>query len=260
MPEPPQRPAIAQAPLSVVLPAYNQEAALENVVNGWRAHLDSLGRDYELLVVDDGSSDRTGELADSLAVQHPRLRVLRHPGSRGFGAALRTGLAAAQYPLLFYADCTNAYQPADLGLLLETIDQVDLVSGYRVCQNRRYQFSWKEYAYRWLVRLFFGVRLIDVDCSFKLFRRAIFARIPIQSDGDFVHAEILAKANFLGCYMTEAPVRYQPAEAAKLSHPAASERSAEAFRIFFHPDFGPAVLPVETAAPEAKKAHGESTR
>jgi glycosyltransferase involved in cell wall biosynthesis len=255
MPEPPERIAIAQAPLSVVVPAYNEEASLEPVLAGWATYLDSLGRDYEILVVDDGSTDRTGERAEALREKYPRVRCLPHATRSGLGAALRTGLAAAQYPLFFYTECSLSYQPADLKLLLEAIDQVDLASGYRVGKS----WSWNDFVFRWLARLLFGVRLKDVDCSFKLFRRSIFARIPIQSNGDFVHAEIVAKANFLGCMLTEVPITYRPNPSAAIPHRSLRQRWAEAAKVFRHPDFGPAMLPEQPVPLQPANAEAAAT-
>jgi len=173
MPEPPELPPIAQAPLSVLLPAYQEQAHVEETLNGWLTYLNRLERDYEIVLVDDGSSDATAALAESLAAGQPRLRVFRHPLPRGFGACLRTGLEAAQHPLVFYTTCDLQYQPSDLQRLLELIDQVDLVSGYRTAGRAPGKQRWQARCYRWLVRLFFGVRLRDVDCAFKLFRRII---------------------------------------------------------------------------------------
>jgi len=227
--------------------------------------LASLGRDYEILAVDDGSTDRTAEKVSDLAAQHPRVRLLRHEKHRGIGAAIRTGLAGALNPILLYSACDQRYRPADLHSLLKDLNQVDLVSGYRICQSvpwwlrwlgRVYRLfirvlfgvpleplpgwlGWRAHCHSWLVRAFFGVRIVDVGSEFKLFRRSIFARIPIQSDGPFIHAEILAKANFLGSLMTEAAVTYTPPSAGEN---AVSFRAqwAEAYRVFSKPDFGPA--------------------
>ncbi len=245
MPEPPPLPPIATAPLSLVLPARNEEAHLESTLQSWIGYLETLQRDYEILLVDDASTDQTIPLAESVATRSPRLRLLRHATPCGLGAALRSGLAAAQYPLFLYSECSNQYEPTDLKALLEVIDQVDLVSGYR--NGRRWQLS--ELAYRWL----YGVRLRDVNCAFKLARRRIFGRIPIQSHGPFVHCEILAKANFLGCMLTEVPVTYRPAsdpEAKKWQVPAKQTR-AEMKRLFYHPDFGPPQLPAPPTLPDA---------
>jgi glycosyltransferase involved in cell wall biosynthesis len=244
MSDPFEREPIAQAPLSVVLPVFNGEACLEKVLANWMAFLDSLGRDYELVVVDDGSTDRTGELATALAMKNPRFRLLQQQGSHGIGACLRTGLGAARFPLLFYAENSNSYEPSDLGQLLEVVDRVDLVSGYRIRASAGERSSFpSRYVYRGLLRFLFGLRLKDVDCPFKLFRRSIFARIPIQSDGPFVHAEILAKANFLGCIMTEVPVHYEPNRSTDGRHAFPAAWRADAIRVFRHPDFGPVRLP-----------------
>jgi glycosyltransferase involved in cell wall biosynthesis len=239
MSDPFERSPIAQAPLSIVLPAYNVETSLEKVLRNWAAYVDTLGREYEILVVDDGSTDRTRESAGTLVAQYPRFRLMRHPAPQGVGAALRTGLGAAQFPLLVCGPCSTAYHPADLGRLLELIDKVDLVSGYRVGQSRRERSLWKAYARRGWLRFLFGLRLKDVDCPFKLFRRSIFARIPIQSDGPFVHAEILATANFLGCLMTEVPVRYEPNRVDDGQPASHAAWRKDASRVFFRPDFGP---------------------
>jgi dolichol-phosphate mannosyltransferase len=159
-------------------------------------------------------------------------------GGPGFGAALRIGLASARFPLLAHATADRCYRPGDLQRLLDEIDQVDLVSGFRASQPvplllrgvgaviRRLSrwlaglpleplpgwLGWQGQAYGWLVRLLFGVRVRDVQSELKLFRREIFTRLPIQCDGPAVHAEVLAKANFLGCLMAEVPVSYRPGQ------------------------------------------------
>src|SRR5262245_9430984 len=118
MPElPPLSPTAAQ-PLSVVLLAHNQADHLETVLAGWVTFLNGLDRDYEVIVVDDGSTDGSGDRAEKLASSYRRVEVLRHAATQGEGAALRTALAVARHPLLFYTLCDPHYQPADLGKLL----------------------------------------------------------------------------------------------------------------------------------------------
>ena len=269
--------------LSFVLPIHNQAGTVERVVAAWSALLERLGRPYEILIVDDGSTDATAKWLDSspenggLASRIPHLRALRHEARRGFGAALRTGLAAAQFPLVFYTGCDHAYNPADLRKLLERIDdadpdtgrKIDVVNGFRAGQplvgkHRLIErvrrgllrvalgmqvppmMGWlgsRAHHYSWLVRILFGLRIGDVNGKFKLFRKKIFERIPIQSDGDFVHAEILSKANFLGCLMDELPIAERPGPfAAQAESPAPSSFGKELRRVFFHPDFGPATI------------------
>lgn len=218
-----------------------------------------------MLLIDDALFDRTEELAK----RHPSIRVLRDPARRGVGAALRLGVAEAKYLLLFHAPCDTQYQPKDLRLLLDEIDRTHIVTGHRVGRRvplllRAVGFMWRglfrvlfglplEPLPAWLgwrahgrnlfARVFLGVRLHDVQCEFRLFRRSVFRRIPIQSDGPFAHVEVLAQANFVTAVMSEVPVVYQAA-----ARPASWWK--EAWRVFAHPDFGPAVLPPEPPATE----------
>lgn len=186
------------------------------------------------MLIDDGSADDTAARAEALVARIPRLRVLRHDTRAGFGAALRTGLAAAQYPLVCYAACDPAYQPADVKLLLDHIDTCHIVCGFRTNPGSR-----PPWWYRWLARWVFGVRVRDADCAFKLCRREVFARIPLQSAGPFVHVEILAKANFLGCVFDEVGVSYRPSAEERLT---VGQIARDARRLFNHPNFGPALV------------------
>jgi glycosyltransferase involved in cell wall biosynthesis len=278
MPELPELPAIATAPLAVVLPVHNAEAYLETGVVGWVNYLETLCRPYTVLLVNDGSTDRTAELAEGLARRFPRLQVLTHATRQGYGASLRTALPSAQAPLLFYGTCDGQYRPEDLNLLLKEIDAVHLVSGgrtgrptpswlrglgfvYRLLIQRVFGVplepltvwpGWRGYAGYRLLRLMSGVRIVDVCSPFKLFRREIFARIPIQSDSDFVHAEVLAKANFLNCLMNEVPISWRWEAAPERDQPADRNRFwADAHRVWKQPDFGPAVLPKTAAESQA---------
>ncbi len=272
MPDLAPLPPMADQPISVVLLARNDEAHLEAVVADWTTLLDGLQRDYELILVDDGSTDRTAELTTALTARLPRFRVIRHEQSRGDGAALRTGLEAATKPLLFYTTADRQYDVGDFSKLLPEIDKVHIVSGFRQWQpmprllrwlgfgyrlmlrvlfsltleRRSGWLGWNEWAYRLLARVVFALRLQDVNCLFRLFRREIFARIPIQSDGEFVHVEVLAKANFLGSYMNdEIPVTHRPRQ----RKPAGPSWGKDFRRVLSHPDFGPAVLPTAATAP-----------
>ncbi len=267
MPELPPLPPAADWPISVVLLARDEEPHVEAVLAEWAALLDQLRPDYELILVDDGSADRTAALAEALAARLPRLRVLRHAERRGRGAALRTGLAAATKPLLFYTTADRQYRPDDLRRMLAEIDKVHLVSGFRLWRPVPAPLRWlgaayrlavrvalglpleplpgwlglREWLYRALCRAAFALRLRDVNCAFRLCRREIFARIPIQSEGDFVHTEVLAKANFLSCYLNdEVTVAHRPRP-----DDVRERMWKDGYRVFSRPDFGPAVAAAE---------------
>jgi glycosyltransferase involved in cell wall biosynthesis len=271
MPELPTLPPIAAAPLSVVLLARDDAARLEGVTASWVTYLNGLGREFELILVEDGSRDGSAERVAELAARHPHLRVLRHEFPRGEGAALATGLAAAKHPLVAYCRCEPRYQPSDLRKLLREIDKVHLVSGYRAGRAAplvvhmaallygvfyRIVFShaplpapgwlgWKRLLGRWLVRAFFGVRSRDIASPYRLLRRDILARIPLQSRGSFAHVELLAKANFLGHLIAE-EVPLGDRQHSVFPEERRRERLRDVFadarRVFSHPDFGPAHL------------------
>jgi glycosyltransferase involved in cell wall biosynthesis len=255
-------PKITRASLSVVLTTRNVAANLPKLVEEWLGYLGRLKRDYELILVDDASTDGTADAADAIAAANPKVRVLRQSEPHGNGACLRAGIGAARHRLLFYSSADGTYRPADLGRLLGRLPKVHLVSGYRAglpvpASLRVLGGIWrwmlwllfgisvlplpgwlgrKPAAYQKLIRALFGVRVGDIDSMCKLFRREVFERIPIQSDGAFVHAEVLAKANFAGYLMEEIAI---PVPAMWESD---SRRWAEMRRVFRSPDFGPAIL------------------
>ena len=237
-------PPVQAEPLSAIFLSYNDQASLEKTLGQWTNELNSLQRDYEILLVDDASADGWRELGQSLAAKFPRIRLIRHETRRSFGACLRTGLAAARFPLLLVSTCDGQYQPGDLQKFFKWIDKVHLVCGFRTVDGRRYSRTWTGGIYHWLIRIIFGLRLKDPECWFFLARRSMFTRIPIQSNGPFALAEILAKANFLTCLMAEVAVSYRqvPEAAAKWSAVTLRQKLAGFRRVFSYPDFGPANL------------------
>src|SRR5579884_1405916 len=233
-------PPIATEAVSVVLPVRNAAGSLEQTLEEWQSCLEARGQPYEVILVDAGSSDGTGVLAEKLANQRPELRVLRQPERGGLGTALRLGLEAAQHPLVIYTTADGQYAPADGIAMFKWIDQVQLVCGYRPVSAR----TWRERLGRLAIRLLFGLRLKDPHCVYVLARRTAFRRTPIQSAGTFGHVEILTKANFLGCLMTDAPVSYRPQAGGKIAVTKSPlpQTIAEVRRVLSHPDFGPPFL------------------
>ncbi|MFL5339349.1 MAG: glycosyltransferase family 2 protein, partial [Gemmataceae bacterium] len=235
----------------------------------WVNFLAKRDRPFEILLVDDGSSDDTAKKAELFAARQPGLALLRHEKPQGFGASIRTALARAQHPLFFYSALDYPYLPADLQKLLDRINDVDVVNG---CRGALPLPPWagtvrqvmnlltrvviglrRESAPGWLgiplnvygrfVRVLFGVHVLDPESAFKLFRREIFARIPIQSDGPFVHTEILAKANFLTYWMDEIPIGCLTGSTPEALTPPFrwADHWRDLRRVLFHPDFGPPV-------------------
>jgi glycosyltransferase involved in cell wall biosynthesis len=280
MPELPILPPIADAPLSVVLLARDDADRLERVTSNWVTYLNGLGREFELILVEDGSRDGSGERVAEIARRHRHLLVIRHDYPKGEGAALAAGLAAARYPLVCYCRCDPRYQPSDLRRLLKEIDKVHIVSGYRAgrappspvrTMGLVYRIfctivfshapapspgwlGWNRLFGRWLVRACFGVRSRDIACPYRLLRREILVRIPLQSGGSFAHVELLAKANFLGHLIAEeVPLgdRQHPVVAEELRHERLRDVFTDAMHVFSHAEFGPAHLEKPEPPPAA---------
>jgi glycosyltransferase involved in cell wall biosynthesis len=262
MPELPSLPPVATQPLSLVLLARNAAAHVAAIVESWRQTLAARNVPFEIVLVDDGSSDRTADFVREL----PDVKVLRHDAPRGIGAAMRTGLEATTHPLLACALCDPAYRPEELSRFLAEIDRVHFLTGYRAGLPvpgplralgmftrlfSRVVFSgaperlqgwlgWRGYLGGLLARVFFGVRLRDVSCPFRVFRREVLARSPLQSDGSFALAEQLAKVNFAGhLFGEEIPLSVAPSS---WPHQPSGALLREAYRVFSHPSFGPPVV------------------
>jgi len=202
--------------ISGVLPAYNEEENVETATRRMAEVFDSLGfREWEIIIVDDGSVDRTGEIADRLRAEDPRIRVFHHNPNEGYAKALRTGFSNSRYGLIFYTDSDNQFDVSELSNLLPLIQDCDIVNGFRIYRFdplTRLVLSW---GFNLLVRMVFWIKVRDIDCAFKLFRREVFDKVTIESKKFFVDAEVLAKARYYGFRMKEIGVRHYPRPAGR---------------------------------------------
>jgi glycosyltransferase involved in cell wall biosynthesis len=201
------------ASLSVFFPCYNEVENIERLATQAIAVLKGIGADYELIIVDDGSKDGTGEAADKIAAQNESVKVVHHPTNLGYGAALQSGFRAATKELVFYTDGDGQFDINEMPLLLPLMNEYDIVSCFRI--NRKDNIVRKINAWCWtrLVNLLFGMRIRDIDCAFKLYRREIFDNIEISSKGALIDAEILARAIRKGYRITQRGVHHYPRKA-----------------------------------------------
>jgi dolichol-phosphate mannosyltransferase len=205
----------AGAEVSFIMPAYNEESCIEAAVTEARDALRRHAGRFEIVVVDDGSADRTSELLAELSKKIPELRAVRHEKNAGYGAALRTGFNAAKMPLIFYTDCDCQFDPAEIASLLPFAKDYDIVAGYRIRRQDTLLRFLVSRSYNLMIRLLFGVTVRDINCAFKLFRREVFDKLKIESDEFFVPAEIFAKARALGMTVHEVGVSHFPRRAGK---------------------------------------------
>jgi glycosyltransferase involved in cell wall biosynthesis len=202
------------AELSYFFPAHNEEANLEALVEEALVALPNLAERFEIIAVDDGSRDRTPAIADELAARYPEVfRVVHHPTNLGYGAALRSGFRASRFGLIAFTDGDRQFKVADVGLLtkrLAATDLPDVVVGYRLKRADPPIRRWYARIYRLSNRVFFGVRVRDIDCACKLFRRESLTPIRVSSGGAFFTAELLIKLRYAGRRVGQVGVPHYP--------------------------------------------------
>jgi glycosyltransferase involved in cell wall biosynthesis len=196
--------------LTLFYPMYNEVESVEPMTRKAVTVLTELTTDFEILIIDDGSSDGSEKLADQLAASDPRIRVIHHQGNKGYGQALRTGFASATKEIVMYTDCD---EPADLWLLRDALPHLadhDMVIGYRV---NRWE-GWRRFIYskiyNTLVRVLFGVHVRDINFSFKLARRDLVQKLQLGAESVFIDGELLAEAVRYGATIYQMPVQYLP--------------------------------------------------
>jgi len=196
--------------VSAVLPAYNEEANLAKVVAAVRSAFERITANWEILAVNDGSRDRTGAIADELSRGDARVRALHHPVNRGYGAALRTGFAAASKGFIFYTDTDCQFDLGEFDRLLPLLPGADVVTGFRANRrdpiNRRLSAS----LYKKMLSALFGLRVRDVDCAFKLYRSRLLKDLDLSSDSIFISGEALIKSAQRGAVIREVAVTHYP--------------------------------------------------
>ena len=197
--------------LTAFFPAYNDEHTIENIVRTAAEEIGRVTKDFEILVIDDGSKDGTGAIADKLAVEMPFVRAIHHPRNQGYGAALITGFKNARKDLIFYTDGDGQYDVREIhNLLAQLQPNIDLVNGYKVKRSDAWYRIWIGAAYRRIMRRAFHLSIRDVDCDFRLMRRSVFDAITLESQSGVICVEMARKFDVAGFRMTEIPVSHYP--------------------------------------------------
>jgi glycosyltransferase involved in cell wall biosynthesis len=197
--------------LSVFFPAYYDENNIRKVVEKAVNVLEELKlKDYEVTIIEDGSPDKTGEVADMLAEQFPKVKVVHHKKNLGYGATLYEGFTTAKMDYVFYTDGDNQFDLEELKKFVAVIPFCDIVVGYR--KKKQYSLYRKitSFVYNMLLRLIFDIDYIDIDCAFKLIKSDLFNKITIKTKDAFIDAEIMIQANLLGYKSTEIGVKHLP--------------------------------------------------
>ena len=185
--------------LSIFFPAYNDAGTIASLAIVAHMTARELTDDYEVIVVEDGSPDHTGELLDEMAAHFPWLKVVHHEKNRGYGGALRTGFATASKELVFYTDGDAQYDPREMRSLWEAFGpEVDFVNGFKMGRSDPFHRVVIGRVYHWFVKLAFGLRIRDVDCDFRLMRRSVFDKVELTRSSGVICVELMKKVQDRG--------------------------------------------------------------
>ena len=207
-------PADPRPRLTFFFPAYNEQENVERTVELALRDIGPLvDGSIEVLIVDDGSTDRTPQLADALAAADRRVRV-HHQPNRGYGGALQAGFANAAGELICFSDGDLQFDLAEMSRLLERLADasrpVDAVIGYRIKRRDPFHRIFIAKTYNAIVSIAFGLRVRDIDCAMKVFRREVFDGLRLDAEGPFLSAEMLIKLRARGGRMAQVGVNHFP--------------------------------------------------
>lgn len=196
--------------ISVFLPCYNEEDNIERVVAALDSALDTFAQRYEIVIVDDGSRDTTGALAERMAAGNRHVKVVHHAINRGYGAAVVSGMRACSLPWVALCDGDGQFDPFDIARLSALTPEYDVVVGNRVRRADPVIRRVNGKAWTYLMRLLLGISISDVDCGLKLFRRSLLQGLDLQARGAMISAELMARLGARGAKICEVEVRHLP--------------------------------------------------
>lgn len=201
--------------IAVALPAYNEQESLPRTVPRFVRALRNVTDDFEVVIVNDGSSDHTAEVVNDLSREYPEVRLVQHPVNLGYGAAVWTGITSGQKEFVFFTDADGQFDVEELSRFLPFTGEYDLIVGYRAPRRDPPMRLVNAFGWKMFVTLMFGYVARDIDCAFKLFRRDILDVVYVESRGAAFSAEFLVKARDRGYRIKELPVTHLPREAGK---------------------------------------------
>lgn len=196
--------------ISVFLPAYNEEENIKQAILSVQEYLKKKFDDYEIIIVDDGSSDKTAEIVKNLSKKNKRIKLVSHNTNLGYGAALRSGFKNVKKDLVFYTDSDNQFNIKEMDILFPLIKKFDIVSGFRIKRRDPLMRIFIAYTYNLIIRMLFNLKVKDIDASFKLYKRHIFDKIQLKANTGLIDAEVLIKAQKKGFTVGQVGVTHYP--------------------------------------------------
>jgi len=197
--------------ISFFFPAHNEEASIQPMVAAALEYLPTVVDDYEIIIVNDGSTDRTSEIAHALAAEHPEVRVVDHDTNRGYGGALISGIQAATRRWIFFTDGDQQFDIRELSSLIATLQpDIGAVIGYRIKRQDPRHRILNAYLYKSLIRLLFGLKVRDIDCAYKLVKTEDVQPLSLKSNGALISAEMLIRMKKRRIEIREVGVHHYP--------------------------------------------------
>jgi glycosyltransferase involved in cell wall biosynthesis len=181
--------------ISVFFPCFNEEQNIGKLIHSASQYLPTVASDYEIIVVDDGSIDTTYKVAQDFAKTDSHVRVLRHETNRGYGAALRTGFQNCVKDYIFFTDGDNQFDIAEMTKLLPYIGEYDIVTGFREKRQDNVMRKINEFAFNRLIRILFGLKIRDLNCAFKIYKKVVIQNLTLKSDWGFINSELQSGAS-----------------------------------------------------------------
>jgi len=199
---------LSEKSISLVIPVYNEEDNIRKAVHDGLQMLPQLAKDFEIIIIESGSTDTTGPVTDRLAGENERVRVIHQGAKLGLGSALKEGFGAAKYESIFYIDGDNPFRMSEFVRGFPLLQEADIVCGYRTNRQDTFIRALYSWVFNFLMRTLFGVKVRDTQIGFKLLRKSIFERVKLTTDSMFIDAELLIKAQKAGYRITELGVEY----------------------------------------------------
>jgi glycosyltransferase involved in cell wall biosynthesis len=194
--------------ISVFSPCYNEEKNIGKLITGMLDFLPKISSDFEIIIVDDGSTDSSAEVAGTFAQNHTQVRVIRHENNRGYGAALRTGFANSTKDYIFFTDGDNQFDITEISKFLPYIGSYDIVTGFRIKRKDNIIRKFNEFGFNRLVRILFGLHVRDLNCAFKIYKKEVIKSLELRSSLAFINSELLIRAKKKGFSIKEVGVTH----------------------------------------------------
>jgi glycosyltransferase involved in cell wall biosynthesis len=199
--------------ISLVIPMFNEEANIDHAIAYAVDALEQHSHDYEIIIIDDASTDQSPEIVRRVIADNPKIRVIRHDFNLKLGSSLRTGFAAAQNELILYMDADLPFDPDVLGRAIRAMNvtRADVIAGYRFDRTTEgFRRTVYTIIYNWLIRLLFNIYIRDINFSFKLMKREVLQAIELRSEGSLIDAELIVKARNHGFFIQQIGLDYFP--------------------------------------------------